>query len=214
MCGIFVGSAVVHMDTIDVDSQSSLYNINDGSPKLRGAKTVEQNVDQDADASAPAKQSEAVKASWPVPLGNEAKALYLDSSNHKGVKLSSPYDFPSMTISAWINVPKATAISSTNTILGNKASGCEANAEHMGYALVLNSFGTSDRQLILEWGNEKSGCNKLASGEGEGHVIEFDKWTHVAATIDTNSATLYINGVQVRIWDMNLGFRECSEDSI
>jgi cell division protein FtsN len=167
-----------------------------------------------APEAAKPKKQEAEDGPYPVPLGHEDKAVYLDSSASKGAKLSFPYDFPSMTLSAWIYMPQARATNTMNTILGNKASGCETNAERMGYSLYVNSWETSDRQLIFEWGNEQSGCNKLVSGRGEGHLIEFDKWTHVAAAIDADSATIYINGVQVSFRSLACGRLQSSASAV
>jgi hypothetical protein len=135
---------------------------------------------------------------YPLPQGNSGtavKALKLDSERY--AKLTSPLDELSLTVSAWIYLDQSKATNTINTVLGNKASGCEVTPDRMGYALYVNTWETVDRQLILEWGNDRSGCAKLGSGQS-GVVIEYNTWTHVAAVLTSASASIYINGREVR----------------
>lgn len=150
-----------------------------------------------AGAAAASQGSASSSQAVPLPSGKSADAVpSLQTDADRGAKLKSPYDSPSVTVSAWIYLPSDKSTRTMNTILANKASGCETSGERMGYALYVNTWETADRQLILEWGNSQSGCAKLGSGQGAS-LIEYDTWTHVAAVLEPTSAAIYINGKQV-----------------
>ena len=65
------------------------------------------------------------------------------------------------------------------TIMSNKAAGCDAG--NVGFALFVNDWETSDRQLLLEYGGSGSGCHKL--GSGPDHPVPFGRWVHIAASL-------------------------------
>ena len=132
---------------------------------------------------------------WPLPT--EVSSGMAVTSDRFG-ELTSAMDELSLTVSAWIYLDRKGASNTMNTILANKASGCEVTPDRMGYALYVNTWETDDRQLILEWGNEHSGCAKLGRGQS-GILIEYDTWTHVTAVLTSASVAIYINGQEVSL---------------
>ena len=104
-------------------------------------------------------------------------------------------DVGALTISAWVKLPKpeGTTVASIRTVAASKASGCDAKSEQYGLALFVNAWNTDSGQLFLSWGNDRSGCEELATRQG---AIPTDTWTFVAATISAEGeAALYVNGV-------------------
>ena len=92
-------------------------------------------------------------------------------------------------LSAWIYLPSGA--NSVRTIAANSASGFNTN----GFRFFANTFNTSDGKLILETGNGTLAAS-LSSPAG---TLAFDRWQHVAATVNrgTGAATLYHNGQPV-----------------
>lgn len=92
------------------------------------------------------------------------------------------------TVMGWIR-PSNTLKSGINTIVANAADGIEAN----GFKLFFNSFGTSDRALVVETGNGTVGAN-LTTNAG---TIVAGLWQHIAVSVDrtAGTATIYRNGV-------------------
>lgn len=110
----------------------------------------------------------------------------------------SNIDHDALTLSAWVYVD-ARALS-IQTVLANKAAGCEASREHHGFALFVNEWETSSQQAWLSWGNDISGCEELGTARGS---VPVAVWTHLAATFSPveggssgqMSARIYVNGV-------------------
>jgi len=150
-----------------------------------------------AEKKRPSQEKEVVDPEYPVPgPGVEVKGFDTKGGS-RFVKLKTPMDELSVTVAGWVYLDRKTATGTMNVIFSNRASGCEPKVERMGYTLYVNTWDTTDRQLILEWGNKQNGCAKLGSGQSGG-VIEYDVWTHVAAVLTAESASIFINGKQVR----------------
>eukprot|EP00752_Nemacystus_decipiens_P015936 g14242.t1 len=81
-----------------------------------------------------------------------------------------------VTATAFIYVDRE--MSDIKTILGNKMSGCGADA--LGFALYVNEWNKKDGQLWLEWGDGARGCQKIHSKK----KVPVGRWVHVAARID------------------------------
>ena len=62
-----------------------------------------------------------------------------------------------VTATAFIYVDRE--MSDIKTIIGNKMSGCGADA--LGFALYVNEWNKKDGQLWLEWGDGARGCQKV-----------------------------------------------------
>ena len=88
-------------------------------------------------------------------------------------------DHEALTISAWVYV-NADA-SSIQTVLANKAAGCEPSRAHHGFALFVNEWETRSQQAWLSWGNDLSGCEELGSEHGS---VPLATWTHLAASFE------------------------------
>lgn len=119
------------------------------------------------------------------PNGN---ALSFSGGVTSGAKVTfsgSSFDFNSspLTIEAWIYF---TGSSNIQTIVSTSNDG---GGSQGGYALMVNSWNSSDRKLVLQTKN-------AALYTTNNNVIPLNTWTHVAAVITTNSsATLYVNGI-------------------
>jgi len=93
------------------------------------------------------------------------------------------------TVSAWVNLdPNASNIQS---IWANKAGGNSS-----GFGLFVNSFNTTDQELILETGNGAGNTPTFHTGTG---AVSFGVWHLITASINrTNSnAHLYVDGFEV-----------------
>lgn len=112
---------------------------------------------------------------------------------------SSSLDFPSVTLSAWVFLESG-GPTQIKTILANRESGCDKDANHHGYALYVNEWDTADLSLNLMWSSDLQACEQLATPQ---HTIPYDKWTHVGAVLvndlvaNTFTAQLYVDGKQV-----------------
>ena len=98
-----------------------------------------------------------------------------------------------MSISAWVRWEGGEAgdVASMQTIVANKASGCEANDEHQGLAVFINEWNTDSAQLYLSWGNRRSGCEELSTARNS---LPPDTWAFITAVLVADGARLYING--------------------
>jgi hypothetical protein len=112
---------------------------------------------------------------------------------------SSSYDAGAVLLSAWIYMSSKDKSASMKTILSNKLPGCETSADRHGFSIYVNGWETSDQNLYVEWGSDTSGCQKLSSSPAR---IEYDRWYHVALALGDHSIALYINGVQVRSYEL------------
>ena len=92
------------------------------------------------------------------------------------LSLPQPLDAPSLTFGAWIFLSSKDTGSRMKTIAANKRPGCSSDAANNGFSLSVNEFGTNNRELRLEWGDEFSGCHSLSTSPG---AIPYDQWTHV-----------------------------------
>ncbi|MDP5027152.1 MAG: LamG domain-containing protein, partial [Flavobacterium sp.] len=89
----------------------------------------------------------------------------------------------SVTIEAWIYY---TGGNSINAVLGNSNDGGGSNG---GYTLWVNSWGTTNRRLVLQ--------TLRTSISTSDNAVPLNQWTHVAAVIvNQTTAKLFINGVQ------------------
>jgi len=84
-----------------------------------------------------------------------------------------------VTFETWV---KLSSKSTSNTILGKKNSAGNSN----GYALYVNSNGTSDGHIIFE----TKGAQIVTSSS-----ISLSTWHHIAVSISGNHGTIYLDGV-------------------
>jgi hypothetical protein len=86
----------------------------------------------------------------------------------------------SFTVEVSIKLSSQDTEATIKTILSNKVGGCNAvvGDGHFGYSLSVNSWDTSDRQLVLEWGNMRTGCEKLKSGIE--NIVPYDEWVRIS----------------------------------
>jgi hypothetical protein len=105
-----------------------------------------------------------------------------------------------LSLSAWIHLPSGT--NSVRTIAANSTSGFNTS----GFRFFANTFNTSDGKLILETGNGTLAAS-VASPAG---TLAFDRWQHVAATINRSSGatTLYRNGQPVASGTVRTDFNQ------
>jgi hypothetical protein len=116
------------------------------------------------------------------------RSLQLDGTNDYvdigTINLGNQFTFAS-----WVYIPSGS--SNIRTLIANTTSGANSN----GFKINVNTYGTSDRKIIVETGNGS------ASGIATSPVstFVFDSWNHVAVTIDKGSglARIYYNGVDV-----------------
>ena len=66
-----------------------------------------------------------------------------------------------MSVACWVWLSGGDRSSCIKTVVSNKRSGCDVGSD--GFALMVNEWETADQQLVLEWGDAGSGCNKLGS---------------------------------------------------
>jgi hypothetical protein len=88
-----------------------------------------------------------------------------------------------LTIEAWVNY--SGNASSCNVIAGRTGAG----SGDPGYALIINTFNTSDRKIVFE----STTPNPLSTNTS----ISLNTWHHTAATYDGSTMIIYINGTQV-----------------
>jgi hypothetical protein len=93
------------------------------------------------------------------------------------------------TISTWVKIPAGA--SNIQTILSNCASGAGQN----GFALQINTYGTTDHRIIFYTGNGSS----YNSGQTTTSTFDYDQWNHVAVVVDKSAgeAIIYYNGTNV-----------------
>lgn len=108
------------------------------------------------------------------------------------VSLAGAMDTGEVTVSAWVFLDGSDRSESIKTIVSNRETGCEPGEARNGFAVAINEWETADRQLTLEWADETDGCRKVGS---KPMVVEYDRWTHVAATLThEGEAAVYIDG--------------------
>jgi hypothetical protein len=93
------------------------------------------------------------------------------------------------TFAAWVKIPAGAK--SIQCLLANSIGGHTAD----GFRLAVNSWQTSDGCIGLETGN---GADSQRAATPPG-VFEFDKWQHVALTVDRGAgrAAFFVNGQDV-----------------
>jgi hypothetical protein len=84
---------------------------------------------------------------------------------------------PAGTVAAMVWLDAGADAGSVQTIVANRASGCTADTVHNGFTLSVNSWGTADGKVVLEWGGEDDGCEKLTSPV---RLVEDKQWVHLA----------------------------------
>jgi hypothetical protein len=93
------------------------------------------------------------------------------------------------TFATWVYIPSG--YSNLRTIVGNAGSGALTN----GFKLIVNTYNTTDRKIILETGNG----SQTAHAETPLSTFVFNGWNHVAIVADqtTGQARIYFNGSDV-----------------
>lgn len=111
------------------------------------------------------------------------------------VTLPEPYDGHAVTVTAWIRLNGANKDAQMKTVVANRWAGCSADAGRYGFALYVNDWGTSNRQLRVVLGNTENGCVAVFTQPG---VIPYDVWTHVAVSLGPpgpkSPVALFVNG--------------------
>lgn len=109
--------------------------------------------------------------------------------------LPEPYDGHAVTVTAWIRLNGANKDAQMKTVVANRWAGCSADAGRYGFALYVNDWGTSNRQLRVVLGNTENGCVAVFTQPG---VIPYDVWTHVAVSLGPpgpkSPVALFVNG--------------------
>jgi len=80
------------------------------------------------------------------------------------------------------------------TVFSNKAPGCEVSPQGHGLSLFVNAWQTHDRQIYTEFGNDRSGCNKIGT---TGLSIELTTWHHVAVLHTRTEVAIFLDGAVV-----------------
>lgn len=116
------------------------------------------------------------------------------AGNYNGssdITLKSSQDYYNFTAESWVNYIQGGQI---ETIVSNKGTGCTAGSTNDGYALYVNSYNTSDENLVFEVGNN-GGCTAHTFKDSTTLIVP-GKWTDVAVTYasSTGSASLFVNG--------------------
>ena len=114
------------------------------------------------------------------------------------LELPSGLDREGLLVSLFVRLDCA-QVSTMRTVLSNKAPGCDASADHFGFALFVNDWQQSDQRLHLEYGSRRSGCEKLSSETR----VECGKWHYLALHCSATRVALYLDAVEVgvRSWD-------------
>eukprot|EP01033_Poteriospumella_lacustris_P000486 gene487-326_t len=100
-------------------------------------------------------------------------------------------------IAAWVYLDASESHDNDmRTIFSNKQPGCEAGAEQHGLAVFVNAWQSSDHKVYLEYGGERSGCNKLDSGSV---TLANQRWYHVAVALTETHAAMFIDGALVNV---------------
>ena len=138
------------------------------------------------------------------PAGPTAWAPF---SGKAGVQLSGPVDGVELSYFAWIYLDSSSDVADMKMIASNRAGGCTVDAAHRGFSFYVNSWGSKDGALVLEWRNSGGvgdGCARLAS---EPNTVPMDSWVHVGfafqraprlAAKTAGTAMLFINGELLR----------------
>jgi hypothetical protein len=93
-------------------------------------------------------------------------------------------------VSLWAKIPSS-GVNDLQTLFANTSSGNTQN----GIKIFVNTYGTTDRKIIVETGNGSSANPALTST----NVFAWDQWNYVAVVVDkTNGkARIYYNGTDV-----------------
>jgi hypothetical protein len=93
------------------------------------------------------------------------------------------------TFATWVYIPSGS--SNIRTLIANTASGSTSN----GFKVCINTYGTTDRKIILETGNGTQGAHTTSPAS----TFIYDRWNHIAVTVEksTGKARIYYNGLDV-----------------
>jgi mannosyl-oligosaccharide alpha-1,2-mannosidase len=102
----------------------------------------------------------------------------------------------SFSISFLLSFP-STPSPSIRTVLSAKASGCPTDSSHHGLALYVNNWDTADHNLVLEYGNDLSGCNKVTSTEPL--PVTSSSWLEITLSYDQpgSRVSMFANGLPI-----------------
>jgi hypothetical protein len=139
----------------------------------------------------------------PSSSSSSSSTVRVEDLNHSSLEVMDENSFltlpasldssVNLVIGVWIYL--AGNRKNMRTIISNKATGCDSNRDALfGVALYVNGWESEDRRLYAEYGNKESGCHKLHSGD---HLLESNRWYHVALYSDNLSNVLFINGKAV-----------------
>jgi gliding motility-associated-like protein len=116
---------------------------------------------------------------YPISAGSLSFNGYQDISVPSSSQLDFSGSSTNFTLESWVKINSGA--SSINSIVGKKIT----NLNTAGYTFFINTWGTSDRKLVLEYyGGSVSSTSTVPS----------DTWTHVAISVSNGNATFYING--------------------
>ena len=92
------------------------------------------------------------------------------------------------TFATWVFIPSG--YTNIRTLVANTGSGATN-----GYKIFINTYGTTDRKIILETVNG----SQFAQAVTPAGSFTFDKWNHVAvvANLTTGKALIYLNGINI-----------------
>lgn len=95
------------------------------------------------------------------------------------------------TLSFWVKIP--IGVSSLRTLIANTGGGEYKD----GFKLFVNTYGTTDRKLILETANGSVYDN---AGTSTG-IFTYGQWNHIAATVSRTSGScdIYYNGIDATV---------------
>jgi len=126
-----------------------------------------------------------------------------DFSGRDGVDLLGPADALDVSLGAWVWLDPAArgGEGGMQTVASNRAGGCGGDAAHSGYALLVNTWDTRDRALVLEWRAPGGACGRLASEPGS---VPMGRWVHLGFALQApregapGAAMLFMDGVLLR----------------
>ena len=128
---------------------------------------------------------------------DEIFKLTLRNSLHitsESVYFAGPSDFDSgdggILVSAYVYLDD-NKDGDMRTVFTNKAGGCDKTNDQNGISLFINGWQTSDHQIYTEFGNSRSGCNKVHT---EGLQLQMQKWYHLAVLHTDTDVVIYVDG--------------------
>jgi hypothetical protein len=202
--GIFVGSAFAAHDantsSTNGDEASARIGLPGTMNKVEKWVDGAPSVGTSSSKSSHLRGEPAAQQNLPIkPINAGELAHYLANSFHVGTEsyMTGPsnLDHERIFIGAWIYLDDLGGQDNDmRTVFSNKGSGCTSGDGQHGISLYINAWQTHDQKLYVEYGGERSGCNKLDSGD---KLLRPGQWYHAGVYLGDSDVSLFIDGVEV-----------------